>query len=363
MNEKHEPNGGRTELSDYLWDCSGGPDPEIQRLERALETFRPAHLIPPSFPRIERASGLSSWWSTITSLVWVPRFAAAALLAAVLVSGILLTRSEFPSSPAAKAWEVELTTIKPAGAAVKDTARKSRLLVGETLETDGSSTASISVAEVGRLDLEPSTRLRLLQSGEGRQRLALDRGTIHAAIWAPPGEFVVDTPSAVAIDLGCMYTLQVDESGGGILRTTLGWVGFRSGDRESFIPAGAAAVARPQLGPGTPYFEDASEDLRSALSQFDLSNDPSARHIALQTILYEARVHDGLTLWHLLARADDAERPAVFDRLARLVPPPDGVTRDGVLHLNHGMLDSWWNALDLGDIGLWRHFEQSWIDR
>src|SRR5262249_7657 len=232
MNEKHKPNGERTEPNDYLWDRSGRPDPEIQRLERALETFRPTQLVPPSFPRIEPASRLSSWWSTV---VWVPRFAAATLLAAVLVFGMLLTRSKFPSPPTAKTWEVELTSARPAGASAKDATRKSRLVVGETLETDPTSTATISLAELGRLDLDPSTRPRLLQSAQGRQRLALDRGTIHAAIWAPPGEFVVDTPSAVAIDLGCMYTLQVDDSGGGILRTTLGWVGFRDGGRESFI--------------------------------------------------------------------------------------------------------------------------------
>lgn len=363
MDEEHKLNGGDAERSEYLWDRSGAADPVIQHLERTLEAFRPARFITPPFPNVEPASGFSSWWSSVTSMAWVPRLAAATLLAAAVVFGILLTRSESPSSPAAKTWEVELTSAQPAGGTVQEAARKSRLLVGETLETDSASTASISVAEVGRLDLEPSTRLRLVQSSKGRQRIALDRGTIHAAIWAPPGEFVVDTPSAMAIDLGCMYTLKVDESGGGILRTTLGWVGFRSGGRESFIPAGAAAITRPQLGPGTPYFEDASEDLRKALSQFDASNDPSVRHAAVQTILFEARVHDSLTLWHLLSRADDVDRPAVFDRLAALVPPPEGVTPDGILRRNREMLDAWWNALDLGDIGLWRRFEQSWIGR
>src|SRR5262249_20155179 len=153
-------------------------------------------------------------------------------------------------------------------------------------------------------------------------RVALERGTIHAAIWAPAGEFVVDTPSAVAVDLGCMYTLQVDESGTGLLRTTMGWVGFRSNDREAFIPAGAVAAIRAHVGPGTPYFADAAESFRSALTRFDTSNDSSARHEALRVMLREARVHDGLTLWHLLSRADAEDRHAVFNRLAALVPPP-----------------------------------------
>jgi len=85
----------------------------------------------------------------------------------------------------------------------------------------------------------------------------LERGTIHAVIWAPPGEFVVDTPSAVAVDLGCVYTLHVDDSGAGLLRTTMGWVGFKLNGQESFIPAGAICQTRPKIGPGTPYMEDA----------------------------------------------------------------------------------------------------------
>jgi len=348
----------RAAQDDYLWDGNGTLDAEIQHLERALERLRSANLVPPAFPRIEPAKGLSSWRLGITSVAWVPRFAAATLLGAALISGVLLSRL---SSSSSISWDVELTATSPAGGNAKaEPPRKSHLRVGETFETNSASTATISVAEVGRLDIEPLTRLRLLQSGEGRKRIALDRGTIHAAIWAPPGEFVVDTPSATAVDLGCMYTLQVDESGSGLLRTTLGWVGFRSSGREAFIPAGAAAATHAQSGPGTPYFEDASDEFRSTLAQFDVSSDRSAHHAALEIILREARVHDGLTLWHLLTRADTADRVSVFDRLARLVPPPDGVTREGVLRLDRGMLDSWWNALDLGDISLWRHWEQTW---
>jgi hypothetical protein len=361
MNKQHQT---KSEQSDYLWDRSGSPDPEIQRLERVLEQLRFTHVVPPAFPNIEAGTPTSSWWATITSIVWMPRFAAAAVCAIALVSALLLSRSDVPLSVATTGWDVEWSAARSDGAAVNSApAKKVQLKVGETFETDRVSVASIAVREVGRLDVEPSTRLRLLQSSEGRKRIALDRGTIHAAIWAPPGEFVVDTPSATAVDLGCMYTLQVDEAGGGLLRTTLGWVGFRSHNRESFIPAGAAAVTRPQSGPGTPYFEDASESFRNALSQFDGSTDPAAAHAALQTILPEARSHDGLTLWHLLSRAGDSDRAAVFDRLAALVPPPVGVTRDGILRLDRAMLDSWWNALDLGDIGLWRHWEQSWAGR
>jgi hypothetical protein len=360
MNESFKK---QIEQSDYLWDRSGEPNAETLGLERVLEEFRATNLVPPVFPPIESAAQPSSWWSAIAANVWAPRFAAASLTLAVIVFALLLSLRQPPPPRANNSWSVELSTApSDNSSAIAETPKKKvRLQVGEALETDSVSVASIAVADIGRLDLEPGTRLRLLQSTDGRKRVALDRGTIRAAIWAPPGEFVMDTPSAVAVDLGCMYTLHVDETGGGLLRTTLGWVGFRSHGHESFIPAGAAAATYPRTGPGLPYFEDATEAFRSAISQFDTAEESSAQRAkALQIILPTARHRDALTVWHLLPRVSDSDRPAVYDRLAALVPPPPGATRDGVLRLDRAMLDSWWNACDLGDIGLWRHFEQSW---
>jgi hypothetical protein len=191
--------------------------------------------------------------------------------------------------------------------------------------------------------------------------LALDHGTIHAMIWAPPGEFVVDTPSATAVDLGCAYTLHVDDSGSGLLQTTFGWVGFKFDGRESFVPAGAVCMIRPRTGPGTPYFGDSSQPFRAALSKLDFDDITAGQRTAeLSVVLAEARKRDALTLWHLLSRVNESERSRVYDRLALLVPPPQHVTPAGVLSLDRQMLDAWWNELNLGDMTLWRTWEHSW---
>src|SRR6185503_12576047 len=178
------------------------------------------------------------------------------------------------------------------------------------------SRASLHADDTGKIDVDSGTRLRLLSMGSGLKRIALDRGTIHTYIWAPPGQFVVDTPSAVTVDLGCAYTLQVDESGAGMVRTSLGWVGFKQNGHESFIPAGAACATRPKVGPGTPYFEDSSGKFREALARFDFEKStPQERTQELAVILGHARKRDALTLWHLLARVDAGQRRLVYDRL------------------------------------------------
>jgi len=348
---------------DYLWDGSGRSDPEIQHLERALARFRHNVATPP-FPQIELPARRQSWWSETAANVLTPRFAAALLVVFAIGSSLWLARSPRTPAIAHDGWDVEVTPASQQSENGGPVGKSTRLELGESLETDAVSKASIAVAKIGRLEVDPNTLLRLLQSGAGRKRIALDRGTIHATIWAPPGQFVVDTPSAVAVDLGCMYTLHIDDSGSGILRTTLGWVGFHRNGRESFIPAGAACPTHLQSGPGAPYFEDAYDAFRAALTQLDAAGlNPSARQSALNTLLHEARTRDAFTLWHLLPRVNSVERTIVYNRLAALVPPPAGVTREGILRLDAAQLDSWWNAFDLGDISLWRHWEQSWTGR
>ncbi len=230
-------------------------------------------------------------------------------------------------------------------------AETGRLAVGDWLETDHNSRALINVGDIGEVEIDPNTRVRLLRARETEHRLRLARGKLHATIWAPPRYFIVDTPSAVATDLGCTYTLEVDEAGIGRLHVTSGWVAFELKGRESFVPADAVCETRPGIGPGTPHCEDASSSLIEALNRFDFHDGGS---LALEIVLAQARKEDAFTLWHLLSRVGSAERRHVFDRLSSLVPAPDGVTRAGILQLNRAMLDVWWDALGLDDASWWR---------
>ncbi len=172
---------------------------------------------------------------------------------------------------------------------------------------------------------------------------------MHATIWAPPKLFFVDTPSARATDLGCAYTLEVDDAGSGLLHVTVGWVQLDSVNRSAIVPAGASCETRQGAGPGTPYYVDASAEFRAALARLDFEQmDSGSRRASLDTVLIQARERDALTLWHLLFRTTEDERKSVYDRLTSLVPPPEGVTREGVLRLDERMLDRWRDRLQLG---------------
>ena len=307
---------------DYLWDKSGEPDPEVQRLE---------NLLAPLGHKLDKTPVLS-----LPKPIRVPYLLAIA--ASLLVLGGAVWVAWQRTRPA---WQV---------ATVSGTPSLKRLAKGESISTDSESQALLNLNDVGEVEVEPNTRLSVLAIRPDEQRLELDHGTIHALIWAPPGRFIVNTPSAQTVDLGCQYTLKVDASGVGLVEVSVGWVAFENEGRESFIPAGAACVTRPGKGPGIPYYQDASSELIDALHRFDANADQSA----VAVILVKARPRDAISLWHLLRRVQPPDRGLVYDRLAQFVTLPGDVTREGVLAANPQMIDSLWNTLDLGNTSWWR---------
>ena len=266
------------------------------------------------------------------------------LAAAALLALLLLGRRGVPQAGGGGgAWEVtRLAGVPLVGAA--PLAATGALRVGDWLETDDSSRAVIQVGDIGRVEVKPDTRIRLVRAQRTDHRLALERGEIYAKVDAPPRLFFVETPAGTAVDLGCAYTLAVDSSGNGTIHVTAGYVEFDWGGRRSIVPLGFRADTRRGFGPGTPYAEDAPEELRRALAAFDFANGGPA---AVRRALAAARSEDAGSLWHLLARVDLSLRREVYDRLASLVPPPPppGVAREDVLRLDPAALQTYWNTI------------------
>lgn len=340
---------------DYLWDRSGKPDPEVEALEGLLAQLRHRHrelAVPPghAFVARPRRSSLRRYS--------VPLGLAAAVV--LMVAGTWVGRPGLPAPGDAfrhDSWNVSPVKGQPRLGSVAVRARVD-VPADRWLETDAVSWARLRAGDVGMLEVGPGSRLRLVASSDREHRLALERGSIDAFIWASPGRFLVETPSAVAVDLGCAYRLEVDENGGGRLRVTAGWVGFELDGRESLVPRGAVCVTRPGKGPGTPHFENARAAFVEALAIVDRG--PAAPdEAALGTLLREARPQDALSLWHLLSRLDPRSTALVYDRLAVLEPPPPDVTRERVLAGDCAALDAWWDRFGFGSVSQFR----MWMDR
>ena len=181
--------------------------------------------------------------------------------------------------------------------------------------------------EVGVIDVAGQTKLRLI----GKNRFELTSGTIHAKTTSPPGVFVVDTPRAQAVDLGCEYTLTISPGGSGILRVASGWVELGDGWMQSLVPQGAMATISSDGHLSPPIFEDASPIFREAVRRGDF-----------RTALPLARRRDALTLINLFRSANEVERALIYDRLNALVPAPPALTREIVTYGNFRTVQDWW---------------------
>jgi hypothetical protein len=239
-------------------------------------------------------------------------------------------------------WNVETIAGMPK-AGSRTIAENGKLAVGQFLETDANSRARVQVADIGQVEVAPNSRVQLVKTESTEHRLSLERGQLHAKIFAPPRLFIVDTPSAVAVDLGCEYTLEVDKDGNSRLHVTAGFVALERGGRESIVPAGAVCLTKKGKGLGTPFSNDSSAAFQNALAKFDFQNGGSE---SVNTIIEESDVYAAITLWHLLSRTPRTEREKVFNALVSFVKLPKGATREGVLRLDKIMLDDWWTEIE-----------------
>ena len=307
---------------DYLWDPGAPPDPEIERLEALLRPVAHAHaplrrdVIPSTSPRIRVAR-----WGML----------AAGIL--VVTGGWFAARYR-----AASPWSVATVQGAPVIRSADGALSRGIVAPGGVVETDARSSAAITVGRIGRAELGPGSRLRLLDVGASEHRLSLERGTMHASIDAPPRYVLVQTASALAVDLGCVYTLTVDERGNGLLTVEEGEVELQHGDVRVAVLAGNSAALRDGSGPGLPFPIRASAALRRAIETYDADPDGVG---ALDAVLAAADARGTITLWHLLQRERPVARERVFARLATFSPPPTTVTRERIVRGESGALQRW----------------------
>jgi hypothetical protein len=302
----------------------------VERLPRRIEP--PADLWPGIRDRIR--AGEWGVGSGSRRLPWISLAIAAILVLAVGI--VLVRRSSGATWAVQRVAGVPRVDDAPLGAA-------GAMRVGQWLETDDSSRATIAVGAIGRVDVQPGTRVRLVRAEATDHRLALAFGAIHAKVDAPPRLFFVDTPVGTAIDLGCEYTLETDASGHGLLHVTGGFVEFAWSGVRSIVPIAAYAATQPGHPPGVPYVSDAPAGLRQALDSFAFG---SGGGDAVRAALAAARTEDAISLWHLLSRVAAPERGVVYDRLAALLPPPVEVTRAGAVALDQQTLDRYWTLIN-----------------
>ena len=384
---------------DHLWNgpqhrADGHADPTVARLEHALAPLRAAgDLDQAALPaRLStRRAAAPTKRGTTAARAFVAIGAIAAIAAAIWLFGrprneTLVAREDVPraapgvTAPAtpASGRSSELADVEPAVACGSAPAAAGFRFVsiegaprcdgaplaaagvlsrGAWLETDSATRVRIDVADIGHVEIDHGSRVRLLETGKSGHRLELARGRLLAEIEAPPRVFFVDTKAATAVDLGCAYELTVDDRGAGRLVVKAGYVelepvvgasagggsaaGVWGGPAQrlpSVVPAGAECAIDPALGPGIPVYSLAKEGMRDAVARLD---EDAADRAALDAFLESRGPKDTLGLVHLLERVPEETRAVVLDVLESVVKAPPGATRSATLALDPAALSAW----------------------
>src|SRR5262249_1314657 len=137
----------------YLWDGSGEPDAEIVRLEKTLSQFRHKGEAPVFLAAIHLEKAKTTFG--FLQLLWPRRFAAvAAMEVAAIETSILILRSA-PAVAARPGWEVARIEGAPivGTTSIQGAGGKGKLEVGQLLVTNGNSRATITVAEIGEIQV------------------------------------------------------------------------------------------------------------------------------------------------------------------------------------------------------------------
>ncbi|MEO8845764.1 MAG: FecR domain-containing protein [Kofleriaceae bacterium] len=317
-------------MSDPLFDGGDG-DAELTALERSLGTL--AHTAPLREPPARPSRAPKRTW------IWP-----VAALAAVVALVVLLLQGKDAADPGCAGgtgFQFSLTagTATCGGAAV---ASAGTMPIGAWLETQRDGTATVKVADIGELTVFGDSKLRLVTTGAAQHHLELARGHVAARVTAPPRLFVVDTPAATAVDLGCAYDLTVDAAGKTHLRVTLGAVSLEDSRGISYVPATFEIDVVPgHLG--TPISITATPEMRSAVQRFD-AGEPGA----LAELVRTAAVADRVTLWNVIGHTRD---PGAIAKLEELAPLPDPALHAKVLAGDADALDIWLDVfVDRGDL-------------
>lgn len=309
-----------TDESDYLWNPNAGTrPPDVVSLEKALLRYRyqvPAVVHRHDVSRLRRVRG--------------PAVAAAAL---VIAGGLTLFLR-----PAR--WSVRAEGVVTVSDQAVD--RKTRLRPGDLLVTGDGSSARVKVGSIGEVRVGPSSSIRLEAAELLENRFRLERGEMHARIWARPRVFEVATARARAIDLGCVYTLRVDENGDASIEVEYGAVEMVHDADTTLVPAGNAA-GTDEAGRTVPWPVTSSPEFRQAATALSSGATDSA---SLAVLLAEPNERSTITLWHLLPRVDSTLRLVVARTIAAIVPPPTGLTVERAAALDPAALSAWEAVLE-----------------
>lgn len=216
---------------------------------------------------------------------------------------------------------------------------------GRLIVTSEGTSLSFEIPKVGSVMMNELSSLKRVGN---EYTIELLDGSIRKNSENAQQKFKVITSAATVEDyyLGSRFEISVDDLETTKARSVDGWLKVTAGGHESLVPQGFTSVTKNGSNAGLPLNKQAEPEMREMLINFSGNDDPN-----FGIILLNATLNDALAIWHLLKRVEVDKRVAVYNTLKEILPPPDAVSKSGVLSLDEESLKIWLEEIEWNVIG------------
>jgi hypothetical protein len=214
---------------------------------------------------------------------------------------------------------------------------------GGLLSTDSHAKAMVVVPNVGSLEVGNNSRLILEKGKEGANVVGIGKGTVKIvnAVNMPELTFIIGQNKV--LDRGGEFLTEVDNNGNAKINVKFAFVEIIYNDDHFYVDENYQCELNVGRRPGIPYYKDASDTLKAAIESFDRLNGGEA---AVEKIISFCKEKDVLTLLALIPYVPQLQRQILFQEISNYFPPPESITRAGIIRLDKEMLYKWWEEIE-----------------
>jgi len=214
---------------------------------------------------------------------------------------------------------------------------------GETLVTDETSKAAVQIPKVGTMEVGPNSLLVLDKAKDGVNLVTMRNGKVSVINKEDMPDFTLQLNNFEIIDRGGKFDLENLSVLGAKLKVNSAFVEILYNGNSYIVNENHTCTLRKGFRPGIPVHQNASDSLRAAIESFDFQNGGEA---SVEKIISLAKEEDMLTLLALIPAVTQLQRQIIFQEISNRFPPPESVTRAGIIRLDKDMLYRWWEEIE-----------------
>ena len=218
-----------------------------------------------------------------------------------------------------------------------------KITQGESLLTENNSRAAIHVPKVGNVEVNENSLIVLTKAKDGDNRIILRQGSINVTNTSNMPEFSIELNNYIVIDRGGEFNISIDDEENAKIFVKYGFAEIQKNEENIYLDEGYICEIRSGFKIGTPYRADASEALKEEVTIFDYRN---GGENSINKIMELAVEKDMLTLLALIPKSSQLKRQLLFQAIANKFPPPESVTRMGIIKGDSQMLYLWWQEIE-----------------